>query len=1311
MESGEKNLIPHFIHEQFEQRTYGGRFQAAAMFVDISGFAQLTETLMRGGDEGAEILSAILNQIFNPTVDAIAGHDGFISTFAGDAFTAIFGEPANEQVSESVLACAGRIRAIFRERGFHRTRFGEFTLGVKIGLAYGEVEWGIVGQTEKAYFFRGEPIDGCAQAEHQALQGEIVVAEPLLRLAGDEALDVDDLGDGYYRLRKIEIARKPPSLARRLRLTKEVLARFLPDAVVEFDRTGEFRNVASIFISFAGIAAPAELDTFVSVLIDNAQHFSGYFNKIDFGDKGGVTLCLFGAPTAFENNVERALDFILAVRQDFRGFADLGSLKWRAGITYGTVYAGIIGGEKRCEYTAIGDVVNLAARLTMRAGWGEIWVAERVHRYAQKAYDFESLGEFAFKGKTGQIPAYLLRAKKAVAERVFAGKFVGRETELALADQSFRPLAEGRFGGVLYVYSEAGVGKSRFVYELRRQNPRFDWLYLPCDGILRKAFNPFTHFFTRFFNQSTENSPAQNRANFEQIYQELIDNVDRSPSEKSAVTTLVVHRAVETATTNTLRMGIKSELARLRSIMAGFLGIQYKGSLYEQLEPKLRYQNTLYAFRETFRALSLVRPVVLELEDIQWIDPDSVRAVQTLCQDVANLPILLVVTGRYREDGSKPQLPLEVNAGEIDLNTLSEAGVRALAEDLLSGQAAPGLLESLVAKTEGNPFFVEQTLRYFREAGIIERRETRLCPEAQPEGFSGKNLVSEPVWDVVRAESAIPATINDLLIARIDRLSDTLKEVVQTAAVVGREFEVRLLAEVLRRVDEALPPEDVTSHLQEGVDRNLWAVLSELTYIFSHALLQDAVYRMQLKMRLRRLHRLVAEAIERLYPEDKRAYSDLAFHYERAEIKEKTIEYLHKAGDFAKETYAVEMATGYYQKALSFLSETTEVFETSEIYARRVELYAGLGEVLWWQARYTEAVEAYTAMRAAAEVAGDAAARARAWNRSALVQDSQGDHRAALESAERAEEIARAAGIQVELAQALYGKGWAFHRLGNNEVALAVAEEALAFSTELGARHEMAHSLNLLGVIHGSLGRYEQAAHYIENALALFQDLGDRVWVVVMLNNLGENTRERGDHRAAVARYQEALTIAREIGSRDGEIMCLNNLGGAQVGLEEYRTAEANLRQVIRMAGTEGWIGFSETYRFLAIAYLGRGRTEDALAAAQRALALGQEMGMRDFTGAAWRALGMVAAQLPEPVTIGDNAYDAAACFAESLRVFTEMGAEGEWARTLREWARYEMEKRDRARGKAMWREARETFARLGMELEVERMNVLQGED
>jgi tetratricopeptide (TPR) repeat protein len=208
-----------------------------------------------------------------------------------------------------------------------------------------------------------------------------------------------------------------------------------------------------------------------------------------------------------------------------------------------------------------------------------------------------------------------------------------------------------------------------------------------------------------------------------------------------------------------------------------------------------------------------------------------------------------------------------------------------------------------------------------------------------------------------------------------------------------------------------------------------------------------------------------------------------------------------------------------------------------------------------------------------------------------------------------------------------------------------------------------------------------------------------------MLNHLGEHARLRGDYRAAAALYQEALKTAYETGNRNAEMAFLSNLGGARVGKGEYRVAEYELRRIIRwaeIAGQGGWL--SATYCFLAEACLGQHKVREALAAVQRALALGREVRAPTLIGGAWRTLGMVLAQGAGPIAIGGQTYDAAACFAESEQIFTEMGAEGERARTLRAWARYEMDQGDPARGKAMWQEARDIFTRLGMELEVERM-------
>jgi tetratricopeptide (TPR) repeat protein len=248
--------------------------------------------------------------------------------------------------------------------------------------------------------------------------------------------------------------------------------------------------------------------------------------------------------------------------------------------------------------------------------------------------------------------------------------------------------------------------------------------------------------------------------------------------------------------------------------------------------------------------------------------------------------------------------------------------------------------------------------------------------------------------------------------------------------------------------------------------------------------------------------------------------------------------------------------------------------------------------------------------------------------------------------------------------------------------------------------------LNLAGALACDfLGDPGQAVRHFEEALVMFRELGDQQGVTMILNNLGMVTRARGDYGAAVDLFQEALTIAREIGDRHFEMEYLDNLGGARVGLGEYSAAEADLWQAIHMAETSGGLRIlPEAYRFLAEALLGQGKVGAALEVARQALALGQEHNEPNYIGGAWRALGMVAAELPEAIVIEDQAYDAAACYAESLRIFTEKGIERERAWTLRAWAEYEMAQGEKSRGQSMWQEAREIFARLGAESCVERM-------
>jgi tetratricopeptide (TPR) repeat protein len=668
------------------------------------------------------------------------------------------------------------------------------------------------------------------------------------------------------------------------------------------------------------------------------------------------------------------------------------------------------------------------------------------------------------------------------------------------------------------------------------------------------------------------------------------------------------------------------------------------------------------------------------LEDLHWADDGSLDLIEHLARECRSMPLLIVALTR-------PELfERRATWGEeqtyhtrLELRPLSEQDNRRLVEEILRKvkQIPPHLHALIVERAEGSPFYTEELIKMLVEDEVIVKGEDE--------------------WSVAPerlAEMRVPPTLTGVLQARLDGLPQPERETLQRASVVGRIFWDGAVAWLNGKTVELLA---ALRNKELVFERQASTFIGEQEHIFKHAILHDVAYESVLKRQRRDYHAQVADWLTIHSGERNAEYAGLiGKHYEQAGSKIHAAEWYARAGRQAQDTFAPEAAIDYYQKALEFLPA-----KAPRVCARRAELYQGLGLMLQWQARFEEATEAYEAMRAAAEMAGDGVAQARAWDELSTVQQLQGNYRAALELAGRAEEIARAAGAPAQeiLARALHNKGWVFSELGEAEAAFSLGEQALALSTELDDRRMMADSLNLLGRVQVNVGGYEQATRYIERALELARELDDRMWVGRMLNNLGVIAESRGDYQAAATNYQDALAIARETGNRHGEMVVLNNLGEARVGLGEYQAAETDLRRAIEMAEVAGWGGVSATYCSLAEACLGQNKLTEALELAWRALELGQETKVQEDIGGAWYALGMAlaAAPSPAPIAIGEDRLDAVDCFARSLEVFTEAGMEGERARTLRAWAKYEMERGDKKRGEKMLQEAREIFARLGV--------------
>lgn len=1119
-------LLPPCIQSSYPLGQMDGQFEAVALSVDISGFTQLTRTLMQHRKDGAEVLTDVLNRIFNALVEQVTAHGGFVSSFAGDAFTALF-PTSQPDAPHQAVQVAFAIRQFFAHHRIFATKYGDFTMQVKVGLGVGTIRWGIVRAEEPeraAFFFCGDGIRAALRALNLAQGGDLVAAPEVMPLLGRQ-VEADRTSD-HFRLRSSLLALPPAPLPPPPLLPADALAPFMVEEVLASSKA-EFREVCSIFISFSEPADEATLHSFVSTVMQLTGRYGGYFNKVDFGDKGWVILVLFGAPWTYENSVERASDFLLALRTvPIRGIA------WRAGLTWGTVYAGIVGGEARCEYTAIGTVVNLAARMMMQASWGEVWVPEAVARHP--GFTFTHQGDFFYKGFDGALPTYALQSERSAEQKFFDQGLVGRHSELAALYAHAAPLFDGHAAGVIYLYGEAGVGKSHLAYEFHKllaQQHDLTWFTTQTDPVSRTPFNPFGYFLRHYFRQSPDASPEENKARFTQRLDALLERLKALPGWDED-------------------HDLGTELARTASVLGALVGLQWSGSLYQELDALGRYQNTIFAVKTLLQAESRFKPVVLLLEDAHALDDASQALLTTLTRTIGSYPLLILATLRYADDGTPRTFPLDkqVPTAALHLKFLQPADTCLLAESALGAPPDEALVALLLDKTQGNPFYVRQYLHYFTENGWLLYRD----------GCWGlREMRSQYAPDV-------PATINAILVARLDRLSPAAKTIIKLAAVLGHEFEIPVLAEVLRREPELAPHvPHLSDHVHEAEREQVWIALSDSQYIFKHSLMRDSAYDIQLPTRLRDLHRLAAEAYESLYRDNLTPYhATLAHHYQRAALPAKARVALTQAGQSALAISAYREAVDFLSQALALLPESAQAERSDE----PTLLHRLLGEALIGLGRFEEAMAHLERSLALAQSLGDAAGMAAAFRGLGFVLTNQGNFERAegylLEGLTLGKTLDDAAGQ----AHTLYNLGFAVWRQGRTMEGEEYLAQSLTLARRASSRRDIARALTGLGNTALMRRSLDEAAQHFEESLALSRVLGDKSGLGRVLNNLAIVASRQKQYSHAMSLYQEALAILREIDNRPYLATCLNDLGHTALQLKDWAAAERYLRQSIEEA-------------------------------------------------------------------------------------------------------------------------------------------------
>ncbi len=1109
------------------------RTNGSALFADISGFTPLTEALARtlGPRRGAEELTRQLNRVYDALVDEVDRFAGSVISFSGDAITCWF-DAAIADPARRAVACALAIQAAMQTLAAVPLPDGaSITLAVKMAIASGSTRRFVVGdpRIQLLDVLAGATLERMAAAEHLARKGEVLVdantasqlgeAMPVAEWRGDE-----DTGDRFGCLdrRGAAVAMAPPLAASGVPLDETQARVWLLPAIYERLREGlgemltELRPATALFLRFEGLdyehdeAAGAKLDVFIRWVQSVLARYEGSLLQLTVGDKGSYFYAAFGAPLAHEDDAQRAVSAALALMHDRP--ADINFVpSLQIGISQGTMRTGAYGGMTRRTYGALGDDVNMAARLMQAAAPWEILASQPVEKAAGKAFAWEALPPLRLKGKSQPVAAARLlgRRQGQVEAASYSGALVGREAEIAELVNLLQPIFAGRFAGLIYVYGEPGMGKSRLVHEARQrvgQASPVSWFTCQAEGILRQSLNAFQYFLRQYFDQRTDRSEEENKARFEAILGSLSDSL---PATRPAG--------------NAEAQRLAQELERTRSFLGALAGgLRWPGSLYEQLEPRLRFENMLTAFKTLIQAESLRQPVILLVEDAYWLDADSGVLLNSLTRNIGQYPVAVVLTSRYRDDGSRYVIEVDsdVPQAAIDLNQLSPAGAQAMAAQILESELDDEVAAFLASKTSGNPFFVEQLALDLRERRLLARTIV-----------AGRAVVT--FADPARI-GEVPHSITAVLVARLDRLIAQVRAVVQTAAVLGHEFEVGVLSEMLRG-DEQLP-----AKVRQAETDAIWVALSETRYLFKHALLRDAAYDMQLQARLHELHGLAGAAIERLYAADLAAQAAvLAYHWGQAREVAKETQYAALAGQVALRRSAFRDGLRFFQRVLALLP--SDAGGDGEATATAVqywlgEAYAGLGALREAQAHFGLSLGLARARKDSKWMSDALCMLGGLALRLGEADQAQANLQEGLAWARR---IADDPGI----ANALLRLGHIASARGEYPQAIRFYEESLALARAMGDEMKLATILNGLGIVELMLKRLEPARRHFEEAQTVFRAIGYRTGVILTLGNLGTVELRLSQPAAAQRLYDEALALSLEIGDRRLRGALLDNLG------------------------------------------------------------------------------------------------------------------------------------------------------------------------
>src|SRR5215469_12597141 len=1011
---------------------------------------------------------------------------------------------------------------------------------------------------------------------------------------------------------------------------------------------GEIKQVTVLFCDIVGstplterLGAEAMRDlvsSFLATSLAEVHRYGGTAPQFT----GDGFMALFGAPVTQEDHVQRALLAALAIQRalgapETARDANKLELPVRIGIHTGPVVFGPVADELAMDYTAIGDTANVAARLQQEAEPTTILVSDAIYEQARSYARLEPIGPLILKGKADPVPAY--RLLDISQTRAALRPSTAARTTSFVDRQSDLAVLHGFFRQVesghrqaVGIVGEPGIGKSRLLSEFRRQLGAERAIWIEGRCVSYGTAMPYL----------------------------LMLDLLRSNC-----------RIVETDTPETIAEKVRSGLQRVgmnpdhdSPVMLHLLGVKDAALEPAIANPEAVKAKAFEIFRQVSIKLSLERPLVLVLEDLHWVDRISEEFLGFFTENIAAARVLTLAT--YRP-GYRPPWIDKSYAGQVPVQPLSRDDSIDVVRSVLRPERIVELAtEEIVAKAEGNPLFLEELTLHAGEAKDF------------------------------RSGLLVPNTIRDVVMARIDRLPDQLKHLLQLASVIGREFSPRLLAAVwdrAGRLEEQLRELCRLEFLYERV------VGDGSVYVFRHALTQETAYGSLLERHRRIHHAAVGRALEDLYRDRRDEVAELlALHFGRSEEAEKAVDYAIAAAEKSQRRCAYSEALSYFKDALQRLDAMPDArpnrLRRLDAVIKQAELKLALGQ-------HAEHIGALDDIRAIAEETDDPA-RLVAWHywRGFLHSLTGGRPTVAIEHCQRAAAIASAAGFDELDGFVASCLAQAYIVAGELRAGRDAARRAVSI---LEARHDLWPACRALWHVSSAanyLGEWQESFDACARALDYSTTLNDALLKTAGLWRTAHAHIQQGNIEEGLRYCDEALAL-QPIPYHSAAARAIRGYGLIKAGRME--TGISELSEVVTWFGSSRLAYFwSIATLWLAEGHIARGEMTRARPLIQQVIERTREIGYLHFEGLAQKLMGDCLV-IEEPVSAEEHTENA-------LRILERCGAQNDFAKALATRAELRRVAGDLAIARELLTQAKEIFLTLGTRTEPTRMDMALAE-